>query len=85
MDEVRIVYKNGINYVITRCPGEFDIEERRSWIQSQILNTNDIKDDIKDDIKEIVRMSMFRMNYRNSGCRYSHIDGLTYEKWDKEK
>lgn len=76
MDEVRLVYKNGINYVITRCPGEFDIEERRSWIQSQILNTN--------NIKETVRMSMFRMNYRNSGCRYSHLDELTYEKWDKE-
>ena len=35
--EIRIIYCNGVSYVIEKCPGEHDIDKRRSWIQEQIL------------------------------------------------
>lgn len=62
--EIRLIYHQGVSYVIEKCPGEHDIDKRRSWIQSQIsrgetsLNeTSQVSS--SNEIEKIIRMSLF--------------------------
>ena len=53
--EIRLIYHNGVSYVIKKCPGEHDIDKRRSWIQSQISHG----ETSSNEIQKIIRMSLF--------------------------
>lgn len=67
--EIRLIYHDGVSYVIEKCPGEHDIDKRRSWIQSQIsqgetsLNETSQNETSQisssNEIQKIIHMSLF--------------------------
>ena len=81
--EIRLIYCNGVSYVIEKCPGEHDIDKRRSWIQEQILLNNKSTNDktsndtstynkSTNDIQKIIRMSLFWLNSNMGECKWKN-------------